>query len=168
MQLWKLELRKAGFENDNTSKVICRYLYQSIVVDIMPTDESVLGISNQWYKPAFTQAYTVVLDAHHTVNIFPVAFFIAAKLDAYKSRGGNDGRTSTDFEDIVFVLNHRTSIWQELNETKGKLRAYLKKELKAILEIAYIDEWISSHLDYNEQRRVDFIIYSLEEFVNET
>ena len=162
------ELRKAGFENDNTSKVICRYLYQGIIVDIMPFDETVLGFSNQWYKPAFKLAHKVMLDEFHTIKIFPVTYFIAAKLDAFKSRGGNDGRTSTDFEDIVFVLNHRRIVWKELSDTTGKLRSYLATELKAILAVTYIDEWISSHLDYNEQRRVDFIIQSLEEFVNET
>lgn len=162
------ELRKSGFENDSTSKVICRYLYQGLIVDIMPTDSSVLGFSNQWYKPAFKQAYDVVLDEHHSVKIFPVAYFIAAKLEAFKSRGGNDGRTSTDFEDIVFVLNHRSSVWKELNETTGELRSYLKEELKAVLSSTYVDEWISAHLDYHEQSRVDFIIHSLEEFVKES
>lgn len=162
----EVELRTTGFENDTTSNVICRYRYNGIIVDILPTDSSVLGFSNLWYKPAFQQAYDVLLDQHHSVKIFPVAYFIATKLEAFNNRGGNDGRTSTDFEDLVFVLNHRTPVWQELQETTGALRSYLQKEWKNVLAIPYIEEWISSHLAYQEQRRADYIIHSLEAFVD--
>ena len=30
------------------------------------------------------------------------------------NRGGGNGRWSSDFEDIVYVLNNRNSIWEEL------------------------------------------------------
>jgi len=36
----------------------------------------------------------------------PASYFIASKIEAFKSRGQNDEHTSTDFEDIVFVLDH--------------------------------------------------------------
>lgn len=108
-----------------------------------------------------------ILDESVTVNIFHPVYFIAAKLEAYKSRGGNDGRTSTDFEDIVFILNKRNSIWQELKDAKADIKIYLRKSFTQWLKEKYIDEWMSCHVDFDEQRRVDFIIQSLEEFVNE-
>lgn len=147
------------------SGVICRYKIHGITVDVMPTSDAVLGFANQWYPEAFTHSQKSVLDEHVTVNIFHPVFFIAAKLEAYKSRGGNDGRTSTDFEDIVFILNKRNSIWQEMKDAPDNIRLYLKKSFAQWLNEKFIDEWISCHVDFDEQRRVDFILGSMEEFV---
>lgn len=162
------QLRKKGFENDIESGVICRYKVQGITVDIMPTSDAALGFTNKWYPEAFANAQKKLIDEMVTVNIFQPVYFLATKLEAFKDRGGNDGRTSTDFEDIVFILNKRNSVWQELQLSTEKVKEYLKTSFKEWLNEKYIEEWISCHLDFDEQRRVDFIIHSLEEFVNET
>lgn len=119
------KLRKKGFVNDIQSKVICRYKINGIVVDVMPVSEKVLGFSNKWYAPGFKQAIDFEIDKQHTVKIFPVTYFIASKLEAFKSRGKNDGRTSSDFEDIVFVLNNRNTIWTELQKADKAVKQYL-------------------------------------------
>ena len=159
------QLRAIGFVNDMYSKVICRYKYQGLMVDIMPTNKKILGFSNKWYAPGFKQAIDFEIDKQHIVKIFPVACFIASKLEAFKSRGKKDGRSSTDFEDIIFVLNTRTPIWQDLQDAPKEVNEYLKNEFNQLLAHPYIDEWISVHLNYAEQRRVNFIIGSLTEFV---
>jgi predicted nucleotidyltransferase len=160
------KLRELGFENDTDSKIICRYKYHGLIVDIMPTDEKILGFSNKWYAPGFKQAFDIKIDKQNTVKIFTAAYFIASKLEAYKSRGNNDGRSSTDFEDIVFVLNTRTAVWEDFQNTSKDVKQYLKTEFTQLLAYPYIDEWISVHLSYTEQRRVNFIIGRLTEFVN--
>lgn len=53
-----------------------------------------------------------------------------------------------------------------MSQTEGELNKYFLAEFSKLLKEAYIDEWISSHLEYNEQKRVDFIISSLSEFTN--
>lgn len=159
------QLRARGFVNDVDSGVICRYIVQGVVVDVMPTSERILGFSNKWYPEAASNAIQVPLDEKIVINIFQAVYFIATKLEAFKGRGENDGRFSTDFEDIVYVLNNRNTIWEEFAEAPINLFVYLQNEFKKILEEPYIDEWISVHLDYQEQRRVNFIIESLREFV---
>lgn len=159
------KLRKKGFVNDVESGVICRYIINGITVDVMPTSEKILGFANRWYAEAFSQAVDIDLDDRYRIKIFSSPYFIATKLEAYKNRGQNDGRTSADFEDIVFVLNNRINVWQELADATENLKVYLTTEFKALLSQPYIDEWISSHLDYQEQRRVNFIIGSMDEFV---
>jgi hypothetical protein len=47
------QLRKMGFTNDHSSRVICRYRVQGIVVDVMPTGENVLGFQNKWYPEGY-------------------------------------------------------------------------------------------------------------------
>lgn len=159
-------LRSLGFANDMTSKIICRYQYRGIIVDIMPTDESILGFSNKWYASGFKMAVGADIDKNHTVKIFPVEYFIASKLEAFKDRGKNDGRTSTDFEDIVFVLNNRSIVWEEFANSPSEVKDYLLVEFKKLTAGPYFYEWISSHLGFDEQNRADFIIGKLEEFVH--
>ena len=160
-------LRAIGFTNDIESKIICRYKYQGLIVDIMPTDEKVLGFSNKWYAPGFKQAIDFEIDKQHIVQIFPVSYFIASKLEAYKSRGKKDGRTSTDFEDIIFVLNNRNAIWQDLQNAKATVRKYLQEEFTSLLNTEYFNEWIAAHLNYNELSSVNSIIGKLTAFVND-
>jgi hypothetical protein len=80
-------------------------------------------------------------------------------------RGENEGRFSSDFEDIVHVLNNRRSIWEEMKNADGPVKQYLKSEFAKLLDQKYIDEWISAHLEYNEQKRVGFILGNMAELV---
>jgi hypothetical protein len=160
-------LRLKGFVNDTTSGVICRYVVNGIIVDVMPTGENVLGFSNNWYKDGFVTSVYFELSENDRVRIFKPVYFLATKLVAFNNRGGGDGRVSSDFEDIIFVLNNRNAIWQELREAEEAVTAWLKEQFKALLANTYIDEWIASHLEYNEQRRVLMIKGELMAFVEE-
>lgn len=158
------KLRKKGFENEVNSKIICRYTVKGIVVDVMPTDENVLGFKNQWYSEGFKNAIEYAISETETVKIFNSVYFLASKLDAFRDRGNDDGRLSSDFEDIIYILNNRTTIWAEMQNASYPVKTYLKKEFSLLIEQDYFDEWISAHLDYSEQRRVNFIMESLRDF----
>jgi hypothetical protein len=132
------KLRSKGFINDIQSGVICRYIINGITVDVMPTSEEILGFSNKWYSEVFV------------------------------NRGENEGRFSPDFEDIVHVLNNRQLVWEEIRRANEPVKQYLNNEFQKLLSQKYIDEWIGAHLEYNEQRRVGFILGSMSEFVEET
>jgi hypothetical protein len=46
-------LRLLGFVHDQSENApLCRWLIDGIKVDVMPTDESILGFSNRWYPLA--------------------------------------------------------------------------------------------------------------------
>ena len=160
------KLRSRGFVNDIDSGVICRYIIQGITVDVMPTSAKILGFANRWYVEAASKKVQFALSEGPEINIFSAVYFLATKLEAHKNRGKGDGRTSTDFEDIVFILNNRSNIWNEMIETVGELRKYLIEEFSTLLNEPFIEEWISSHLEYSEQKRINFIIFSLRTFVN--
>jgi hypothetical protein len=159
------QLRQAGFANDTESGIICRYIFQGLTVDIMPIGENVLGFSNKWYEPGFKKAIHVEIGGNGRVKIFPVTYFLAAKLEAFKGRGRNDGRTSNDFEDIVFVLNGCSSIWQELNMAETLVKKYLQQSFGSLLQQPFIYEWVSCHIDFAEQYRVDDVLNNLRQFV---
>jgi hypothetical protein len=92
-------------------------------------------------------------------------YFLASKIEAFKNRGGDDGRWSTDFEDITYLLNNRKSIWKEILETDIAVGDYVQDFFTILLDNRYLDEWISVHLGYSEQQRTDVIISNIAELV---
>jgi hypothetical protein len=159
------KLREKGFINDEVSGVICRYRIHGIAVDVMPTDEQILGFANIWYRDGMVNAIAMNIGDNYNILIFSAPYFIAAKIEAFKARGKNDGRTSTDFEDIVFILNNRTTIWEEMRKADAVLKSYLQTEFNILHKSPYLSEWISCHLDYYEQGRASLIERSIFSFV---
>ena len=160
------KLRSKGFTNDFESGVICRYQVKGITVDVMPTSKEILGFANQWYEEAFAHCIPIYLGEGYHIRIFDPPFFLATKLEAFANRGNSDGRFSTDFEDIVYLLNNRSTIWQELHDSPENLRVYMRMKLSLLSDNPYIDEWVSCHLDYSEQKRVRLIVGNMRDFVN--
>lgn len=160
-------LRAKGFANDIESGVICRYRIQGIIVDVMPTGENALGFTNHWYGAGYANSIVYDIDEEYRVRIFSPAYFLASKLEAFTNRGGGDGRWSSDFEDVVYVLNNRTAIWNELRRADEGVKHYLKEQFRAWLQNDYIDEWISVHLERSEQKRLRTIVGELTAFVRE-
>lgn len=159
-------LRAIGFSHDIESGIICRYKIQGIVVDIMPTNDPSIGFSNKWYPDGFNQAIDYKVDEHCTIKILSAPYFIATKLEAFKSRGQNDGRTSQDFEDIIYVLENRESIWDEMNNSNDTVKNYLRSEFQNLLKNPNHFEWIDGHTERGNPLAGYFIIESLEKFTN--
>jgi hypothetical protein len=100
-----------------------------------------------------------------SIKLLDPVYFIASKMEAFKGRGGGDGRISSDFEDIVYVLNNRNTIWDEIEKSPSHLKTYLKNEFQKISQDNFLYEWVSTNLDYTEQKRTDFIVGGLEAFI---
>ena len=146
-------LRAIGFKNDTTAKFMGRFILDSTIVDVMPIEEGILGFPNRWYKEGYNNSIPHKIDDLITVRIFTAPYFLASKLEAFNDRGKNkageyDGRQSSDFEDIVYLLVYRRSIWEEITATTGDLKAYLIQELKRWSAIPYFEEWIDAQTSY--------------------
>lgn len=139
-------LRSIGFSLDKEAGFIGRFKIENITVDVMPVEgEKILGFGNAWYKRAFDDKVQFKLDKQIQVNILPPALFVATKLEAFNSRGNKDGRTSEDFEDIVFILSNRSAIWNDMRICDNTLKNYLKNEFARLLSNKYLEEWIAAH-----------------------
>lgn len=154
------ELRRIGFRNDIDSKVICRYKYHDIVVDIMPTDDKILGFTNIWYKEGIKNCTLFGLDSGRNIQIFSICYFLASKLEALKSeRHGKDYRFNSDFEDIIYIFDNRINIKDKILESEGDIKVYIQTAINALLKRPYIEEEISSNLGYsNIPKRQDRIL----------
>ncbi len=166
-------LRDIGFVNDQESCVICRYQYKGgmegvITVDVMATGEDVLGFTNKWYPDGFKYAIDYAIDPRHTVRILSAPYFLATKLEAFKSpdrADNNNGTMSSDFEDIIFLLEYRESIWEEMNTCETSLREYLQAEFKQHMKNPLFEEWVDAHAGYSYPPATYMVLNRLKQFL---
>jgi predicted nucleotidyltransferase len=146
-------VRAKGFRNDQSEGApLCRWIYDDIKLDLMPTDTNALGFTNEWYDEGIRNAIDQVLEDGPTIRILSAPYFFATKLVALRSRGMTDLRTSKDLEDLVFVLNHRATAYEEIQNTGERVRAYLRESFQDILQEPSIDEAVAAVLDYGESQ----------------
>jgi len=126
------ELIKKRFKKSITEEVICRWFYDDVILDVMPTDEKILGFGNCWYKEAIAESIIYSLSKHLEIRTITAPYFLATKFEAFKTRGNNDFYASHDFEDIVSVLDGRTEIAKEIRIANKKLKEYLVQSLHTI------------------------------------
>jgi len=140
------KIRGLGFQNDMQAKFIGRYRLRDIIIDLMPTDPKILGFSNKWYSEGFKKAIDYSLDKTRIIKILESPYFLATKIEAFKNRGKGDGRTSSDFEDIIFILENRDAIWEEVASSDDKIKQYLKKEFMIFLKNPFFEEWVEAYM----------------------
>jgi hypothetical protein len=159
------KLRSLGFNHAIHSPVVCRFMIQGITVDIMPTNDPSIGFVNRWYPEGFTRAIHHRFDENNnSIKILSAPYFIATKMEAFKSRGKGNGRMSHDFEDIVYVLENRESVWNELNSLNGAIKEYLVQEFAELLKNRNLFDWIDGHVERGSPPATSHIIGQLENF----
>jgi Nucleotidyl transferase AbiEii toxin, Type IV TA system len=133
------QLRQIGLEQDQ-GKIICRWRYQDLIIDIMPADTSILGFSNPWYKPGIKKSIIYNLPSGQKINIFPVTYLLASKIEAFNSRGNRNFMYSHDLEDIILLLDGCPDLEAEIQQADIKvkkfIRTWFKSELEDLIEIA--------------------------------
>jgi hypothetical protein len=104
-----------------------------VVLDIMPTNEQILGFGNDWYRPALAAATKLNLPSGRTIKMVTAHYFLATKLAAFDNRGRGDFMMSHDMEDIVAVLDGRPELVEELQHVDAELRDYLATRFGELL-----------------------------------
>lgn len=146
------------------SGVVCRFKIQGITVDIMPTNDPSIGFTNIWYPEGFKNALSHQIDERCTVKILSPPYFIATKLEAYKDRGKNNGRTSKDFEDIIYIFENREAIWEEMTKADLAVKNYLHTEFLNLLKNPSLSDWIDGHVERGSPPATELIINELKKF----
>lgn len=139
------KLAKRGISFVPDEKVICRFKYQNILLDVMATKEIGWAPANPWFKAGFENPEIQHLD-DIKIKIMRPAYFLASKFTAFEDRG-RDPRTSHDFEDIVFVLDSRTTLVNDILNSAEDVKAFLITNLKAILQEPSLQEAVKAHLE---------------------
>lgn len=134
-QRFSKKLRKIGFRED-TEGPICRWLLNTdngqVKLDVMPSDEEILGFSNRWYNEAIKEAFEFQLASGILIRVVRPDYFLATKFEAFNGRGKGD-YFSHDLEDIIFVMENRDRFILELANSPVVLKAYFARQASSIL-----------------------------------
>lgn len=134
LELEKLEntLKNKGFRRSMEEKIMCRFLLDNVLVDVMATKEVGWAPANRWFEKGFK----VLLDyylVNTKIKILPFEYFLATKFSAFEDRGA-DPRTSHDFEDIVYLLDNRLGFVTEIKKSDREVKAYLIRKLSELID----------------------------------
>lgn len=154
------KLRERGFREDSSEDApICRWKIQDLLIDIMPTTPSVLGFGSRWYKPAFLNATATQVSPGVSARVVTSPYFLATKVDAFRSRGGGDYASSHDIEDIITVIDGRETVVAEVAKADQEVQAYLVESFRHLMSDRYFIESISMHLppDSASQQRCPLV-----------
>jgi hypothetical protein len=138
------KISELGFHPDPYGHAICSYKYKDIPVDIMPAEDGPFGPANKWYSYGFKDLWTV--KAHkEDIQILPAPCYLATKFEAFINRG-KDYRTSHDFEDIIYIIDNRTTIVDEVKHTHQDIKNFLQSQLKKLADDISYNEILSAHI----------------------
>lgn len=152
-------LRAHGFRQPRGEQnVICRWVKDGILLDIMPVDQTILSFGNRWYAAAAQSAQTVPIAADLSIRLISAPCFLATKIEAFQSGTRGDFLTSRDLDDIVTLLDGRPEIIAETqsadlavqNLVAEAFQDYLKNE--GFLEA--LEAWLYSEATIQTRRPI--------------
>lgn len=135
---------------------ICRWRTGTVAVDLMPTDEALLGFSNRWYVEAARSSMRVQLPSGRPVHLISSPAFLGTKFEAFRTRGKADLMASHDFEDIINIIEGRSLVVQEVFAAAPPLANYLATAFTQILQAPTFADILPGLVAYDElhQQRV--------------
>lgn len=162
-------LRTRGFMQDlSRNAPICRWRVadlRSVIVDVMPTLESILGFSNRWYPLALETAMPMLLPNGREIRLVTAPVFVATKLEAFAGRGKGDFLSSHDLEDLLAIVDGRATLLDECLASIPELRGYLAEQFSELLKTRAFVEALSGHLpgDAASQARLPDLLDKLKQ-----
>lgn len=127
-------LRKLGFsEYQSEDAPLCRWVMDDLILDVMPTDEKIIGFSNQWYTDAMKEAVKYELPDKKIIKLVTAPYFLATKIEAFEGRGNGDYLLSHDLEDLISVIDGRSEIIDEVKDINDELKKYLTEKFNSLI-----------------------------------
>lgn len=142
-------LRALGLRHDTSEDApICRWITPTdgLRLDVMPSEEEVLGFSNRWYDYVLATARRYELPDGPNVRLASPVGQLATKLAAYRDRGAGDPLASRDLEDVVVLVAGRPEIVGEVADAPPDLVTWVAEEVGSLLETAEMDYVLDGNL----------------------
>ena len=158
-------LTTKGFIQTFEDDVICRFRYADVLVDFMNTKALGWAPANPWFGPGYLHRERVLI-SDQTIQVLPLSYFLATKFSAFDSRGQRDPRTSHDFEDVVYVLDNRIDLVEQMQTLNGEIGTFLRNRFRLMLESPEYREAVTAHLFFeNRAARTAAIFEKLKRIV---
>ena len=161
-------LRSLGFKQSMKNEdPICRWIIDNIILDVMPTEEKILGFSNKWYPEALENSMLYEITKNLKINLVTAPYFLATKIEAFYGRGNNDFLCSHDMEDIITVIDGREELIEEVRKSSDELRIFISTTFKNFLQNDSFIESLSGHLlpDSASQARLPILVQRIENLI---
>ena len=149
------ELMQRGFRQtmaDNTPPF--RWYWNRMQLDLVPLDEKVLGFANPWYRVGFAAALSVELADGQRLRHLSAPHFLATKFEAFKDRGRNDVYLSHDLEDIMTVMEGRSTAAQEMVDADEAVRKHVGQSVAALLDMSTFHNALPGLLSDPEREQI--------------
>ena len=136
-------LAAKGFRITGEDEVNCRFRFNDVVVDVMPSDPVVLGYANHWFVEGLTNADKLTLPGGTVIQIFKPTYFLATKMEAFDGRGQGDPYHK-DVEDIIILIDGRPELLEEVRQSEPELKEFITAGIRALTVLNGIDYVIES------------------------
>jgi hypothetical protein len=158
-------LRKEGFSEDMSEEPLtCRWFHGKLKLDVLALTKEVLGYTNLWYENALRHATPFLLPGGQSIRLITAPYFLGTKMEAFRGRGQMDFQASHDLEDLVAVIDGRSTILEEVADSPRDLRQYLADAATSLLsESRFLDAVLGFVLDYG---RVPLILERLSQLAH--
>ncbi|MEO1448884.1 MAG: hypothetical protein AAFV07_05110 [Bacteroidota bacterium] len=146
---WEPWLEQRGFlRSDPSQKPALNWTYKGVKVHLAPLNPEISGYSNRWFEEGVFHSRAHRLPNGTLIRIFTPAYFIAAKIEAFIHRGEGDFRSSEDFEDLVYLLDNRPEILDDLTKAFHEVRKYIQGHFARFLEHPDLEEGLMYALPF--------------------
>lgn len=160
------KLRGLGFQNDvSQGAPLCRWGYKSVKVDIMPADKDILGFGNEWYIYGIKNKIPAKLPSGKRIYIFPPPVYLCSKLQAVLDRGVSDLRTSTDFEDVIYVVDNSSHLDDDFSSSGTNVKIFLREVFSRLKQMHVFKEAVQCALPITAEDRVEEVINRINMFL---
>ncbi len=159
-------LRAQEFQEDTREGApVCRWTCGSLTLDVMPLDEKIIGFSARWYRDAMQTAGAVTISENLKVRAITAPYFVGTKLEAFHGRGQQDYFASHDLEDLIAVVDGRTTLLDEIAAASEGLRMFIGNAFRALLAEQRFQDALPGHLlpDSASQARISLLLRRLED-----
>ena len=136
-------LAAKNFKITGEDEVNCRFRFNDVVVDVMPSDPAVLGYANRWFVEGLARADKFTLPSGTVIQIFKPTYFLATKLEAFSGRGGGNPYHK-DVEDILILIDGRTELLEEVRQAEPELKGFITSGIRELIGLSGIDYVIES------------------------
>ena len=158
-------LRIAGFKEEG-GEVICRWIKDGRLLDLMPADPTILGFTNRWYQLAIKTSVPITLPSGLILRHVSAPLFITSKFESFKDRGNGD-YAHHDIEDIINLIDGKSDLLEEFVLTEKEVQRYISEEFKSLLSNPSFTAQLPWHLNPagSEQDRTSIIIERIKRLV---
>ena len=149
------QLMQRGFKQtmaDNTPPF--RWYWNRMQLDLVPLDEKVLGFANPWYRVGFEAAMVAEVAQGLKLRHLSAPHFLATKFEAFKDRGQNDVYLSHDLEDIMTVIEGRSTVVAEVSIVSADVRSHVGQSVAALLDMPDFHNALPGLLSHPEREQI--------------